>query len=82
MILLEGLRHDSFVGFAVSDEGLGISPDAMPYIYDPFFTTKEKGTGLGLSVVHRILDQHGGKISTMNRSFGVSFCFINLSDVF
>ena len=67
MILLEGVRKDGFVGFAVTDEGPGISPEAMPYIYDPFFTTKEKGTGLGLSVVHRILDQHGGKITTVNR---------------
>lgn len=68
LILIEGVQQDGFVGFAVSDEGPGISLDAMPYIYDPFFTTKEKGTGLGLSVVHRILDQHGGKISTVNRS--------------
>ena len=67
VIQLEGIQQDGFVGFAVSDEGPGISPDAMPYIYDPFFTTKEKGTGLGLSVVHRILDQHGGKIGAMNR---------------
>lgn len=67
-IQLEGVQQEGYVGFAVSDEGPGISPDAMPYIYDPFFTTKEKGTGLGLSVVHRILDQHGGKISTENRS--------------
>lgn|GEM_PF-7125377 len=63
----DGWQLDGFVGFAVSDEGPGISPDTMPYIYDPFFTTKEKGTGLGLSVVHRILDQHGGKISAANR---------------
>ena len=67
-ILLEGVQKDGFVGFAVRDEGPGISPDAMPYIFDPFFTTKEKGTGLGLSVVHRILDQHGGKIIAANRS--------------
>jgi len=67
MILLEEVRQVGFVGFAVNDEGPGIPPDAMPYIYDLFFTTKEKGTGLGLSVVHRILDQHGGKIATANR---------------
>ena len=70
VILLEGVQLDGFVGFAVSDEGPGISADATPYIYDPFFTTKEKGTGLGLSVVHRILDQHGGRISTANRRDG------------
>jgi len=62
VIHLEGVQQDGFVGFAVSDEGPGISPDDLPYIYDPFFTLKEKGTGLGLSVVHRILDQHGGRI--------------------
>ncbi|GAB6151294.1 hypothetical protein JCM17380_00440 [Desulfosporosinus burensis] len=67
MIHLEQVQQDSLVGFAVSDEGPGISPDAMPYIYDPFFTMKEKGIGLGLSVVHRILDQHGGRITTVNR---------------
>ncbi|GAB6151445.1 ATP-binding protein [Desulfosporosinus burensis] len=70
VIQLEGVRQAGFVGFAVSDEGPGISPDDMPYIYDPFFTTKEKGTGLGLSVVHSILDQHGGKITTTNRTDG------------
>ncbi|MDA8222842.1 ATP-binding protein [Desulfosporosinus sp.] len=66
VILLSGVQEEGFVGFAVSDEGPGILPDALPYIYDPFFTTKETGTGLGLSVVHRILDQHGGKITTLN----------------
>lgn len=67
-ILLEGIQQEDFVGFAVSDKGRGIPPDILPYIYDPFFTTKEKGTGLGLSVVHRILDQHSGKIFVSNRS--------------
>ncbi|MCB8814316.1 two-component system sensor histidine kinase NtrB [Desulfosporosinus shakirovi] len=70
VILLSGVQEKGFVGFAVSDEGPGILPDALPYIYDPFFTTKETGTGLGLSVVHRILDHHGGKISIANRSEG------------
>ncbi|EHQ87705.1 two-component system sensor histidine kinase NtrB [Desulfosporosinus youngiae] len=68
VIRLKGIQQDGFAGFAVSDEGPGIPPEAMPYIYDPFFTTKERGTGLGLSVVHRIIDLHGGKISIMNGS--------------
>jgi len=67
VIHLEGVWQEGFIGFAVSDEGHGISSETLPYIYDPFFTTKEKGAGLGLSVVHSILDQHGGRIVTANQ---------------
>lgn len=70
VIHLGGVRQENYAGFVVSDEGPGILPDALPYIYDPFFTTKETGTGLGLSVVHRILDLHGGKITIVNQSAG------------
>ena len=69
-ILIEGLLQENYVGFSIVDQGSGIAADVLPYVYDPFFTTKEKGTGLGLSVVHRIIDQHGGKISISNRSEG------------
>lgn len=65
-ILVEGVRLEGLVGVAVNDQGPGIKPEILPHIYDPFFTTKDKGTGLGLSVVHRILEQHGGKISITN----------------
>ena len=46
----------------VSDEGIGIEPNALKQIFDPFFTTKGKsgGTGLGLSVVHGVVESHGG----------------------
>ncbi len=65
-ILIEVVRLEGFVGVAVNDQGPGIPPEILPHIYDPFFTTKDKGTGLGLSVVHRILEQHGGKITVTN----------------
>jgi two-component system NtrC family sensor kinase len=46
----------------VTDTGVGIAPDDLRRVLDPFFTTKEMGTGLGLSVVYGIVERHGGAL--------------------
>jgi PAS domain S-box-containing protein len=48
----------------VQDDGVGIRPDALPRIFDPFYTTKRPGggTGLGLSICLSIVKEHGGTI--------------------
>jgi len=53
-----------YVMLAVSDTGVGMSPETMERIFEPFYTTKEvgKGTGLGLSMVYGIVKQSGGYI--------------------
>lgn len=53
----------SVVYLEVHDTGSGIREDALPRIFDPFFSTKKKGTGLGLSVSFNIVRAHGGDLS-------------------
>lgn len=48
----------------IGDTGVGIHPDVLPRIFEPFFSTKheESGVGLGLAVVYGIVQRHGGSI--------------------
>ena len=52
------------VRIALSDHGIGIAPENLEAVFDPYFTTKERGegTGLGLAVVARVVRIHGAEI--------------------
>jgi signal transduction histidine kinase len=52
-----------WVNIVVRDTGVGISEDALPRLFEPFYTTKSSGTGLGLAIAYRIMQDHGGSIS-------------------
>ena len=54
-----------YVLLTVSDTGVGMGPDTIDKIFDPYFTTKEigKGTGMGLSITHGIIKGYGGEIT-------------------
>lgn len=59
---------------SISDNGPGISPEVLPHISEPFFTTKEAGTGLGLSISYSIIEAHGGQIEVQS-TLGVGCLF-------
>ena len=52
------------INFEITDNGLGIAPEDIPHIFEPFFSTKQdaSGIGLGLAIVHGIVQNHKGKI--------------------
>jgi signal transduction histidine kinase len=61
-VTVEISSRDDYASVIVSDSGRGISPQNLPNIFRPFYTTKGDGTGLGLSLAHRIVEDHHGRI--------------------
>ncbi|AFK03127.1 integral membrane sensor signal transduction histidine kinase [Emticicia oligotrophica DSM 17448] len=51
----------------ISDNGIGIEPDAIEKIFIPFFTTKKTGSGIGLSLSRQIMQMHGGNLKVVSK---------------
>ncbi len=53
----------------IEDSGIGIAPENLPYIFQPFFrvVSEVTGTGLGLSIAKEIIEMHGGSISVRSQ---------------
>ena len=60
---VEAGRRNGTATIQVSDDGPGVSPEALPNLFEPFYSGKPTGTGLGLAIAKRTVDAHGGRIS-------------------
>ncbi len=70
---IAGLKPGPYIRAWFRDFGVGIPPENLPHIFEPYFTTKPGGHGLGLSTAHGILAAHGGAIRVHPRDPGVEF---------
>jgi signal transduction histidine kinase len=55
---------------AVEDNGPGVPADALPRLFEPFFSLKPHGTGLGLAIAKRTVDAHGGRLAATPNQHG------------
>ncbi len=58
-------RKGRAVRIEIGDNGPGVRPEDLPYIFDPFFSRKARGTGLGLANAKKIVEAHGGTIGAV-----------------
>ena len=56
------LNPGRYVKISVKDNGIGIPPEHLSKIFDPYFTTKQKGSGLGLAITYSVIVKHNGFI--------------------
>ena len=80
-IRLAAERHDDSVVVTVSDDGIGITPDALPHIWDmftqarPALNQSRSGLGIGLSLVKGLIELHGGSVTAESEGAGQGSTF-------
>jgi nitrogen fixation/metabolism regulation signal transduction histidine kinase len=62
-----GARKPPGVAIDIADTGVGMDPDALARIFEPYFSTKTTGTGLGLTIAKRNVELNGGTIRVTSR---------------
>ncbi len=76
LVVRSGLQDGGQIHVSVQDSGIGLSPEVMGRLFEPFFTTRSKGIGMGLPTSRSIVEAHGGKLwAEPNGDHGAVFQF-------
>jgi PAS domain S-box-containing protein len=76
LVLRTGLDQAGAVLVTVRDSGVGLDPERLEQIFDPFYSTKSEGMGMGLAIGRSIAESHGGRLwASANEGPGATFAF-------
>jgi CheY-like chemotaxis protein/anti-sigma regulatory factor (Ser/Thr protein kinase) len=81
-IFLQAMQTEGQFQFSVRDTGVGIAPELLPRVFEPFFQERQLpdrsqgGLGLGLAIVQAIVDLHGGTVEAKSGGLGCGSEFI------
>lgn len=76
LIVASQLLSAGHVQVSVQDFGIGVRPEVMSRLFEPFFTTRSKGIGMGLPISRSIIEAHGGKLwAESDGEHGTTFRF-------
>jgi PAS domain S-box-containing protein len=67
-LTISAVSYGKEICIAVEDSGSGISPENLPKMFEPLFTTKPKGIGLGLAVSKKLVEANGGRIELQSQA--------------
>ena len=67
-LTITGSKNEKSLTVAVHDTGVGVAPENLGKVFNPFFTTKAKGQGLGLAVCKRLVEAQGGTVNVSSET--------------
>jgi len=80
-ITIEVEEAEHRIRIAIRDRGRGIGSEALPRVFDSFYSTKHAGMGLGLSIARTIVEAHGGRIWVESRAGDGAVFFVELPSI-